>query len=149
MLHMRVFDRSEGAVSSEQNLAAVQGIYEAFGKGDVPALLGALADDVAWEQWGDNHAQAAGVPWLEERRGRDGAAEFFGLVAGWEIHDFQVLSMMAGGDQVAAEIVMDATTADGAHFRDEELQLWSFDGDGKVKRLRHYSDTAKHIAAAG
>ena len=30
------------------NIATVQGIYEAFGKGDVPAILAVLADDVAW-----------------------------------------------------------------------------------------------------
>jgi uncharacterized protein len=136
-------------MSSEQNLATTQGIYEAFGKGDVPGLLDALADDVSFEQWGDNHAQRAGVPWFEERRGRDGAAEFFGLVGGWEIHDFQVISMLAGGDQVAVEVLMDATPAGGSRFRDEELHLWTFDADGKVTRLRHYVDTAKHMAAAG
>jgi ketosteroid isomerase-like protein len=136
-------------MSSEQNLATTQGIYEAFGKGDMPGLLGALAEDVAWEQWGENHAQRAGVPWLEERRGRDGAGEFFGLVAGWEIHDFQVLSMLAGGEKVAVEILMDATPAGGSRFRDEELHVWTFGADGKVTQMRHYVDTAKHIAAAG
>jgi ketosteroid isomerase-like protein len=146
---MRVFDSSEGAMSSEQNLATVQGIYEAFGKGDVPGLLGALADDVAWEQWADNSAQKAGVPWFAERTGPDGAAEFFAAVGAWEIHEFAVLSMMAGGDQVAVEIVMDATPAGGSRYRDEEIHLWTFGDDGKVTRLRHYTDTAKHIAAAG
>jgi uncharacterized protein len=136
-------------MSSEQNLATTQGIYEAFGKGDVPGLLSPLADDVAWEQWGENHAQRAGVPWLQERRGPDGAAEFFGIAAGWEIHDFQVLSMMAGGNQVAVEVLMDATPTGGSRFRDEELHLWTFGEDGNVTRLRHYVDTAKHIAAAG
>jgi ketosteroid isomerase-like protein len=114
----------------------------------VPAVLDALADDVAWEQWEDSYAQRAGVPWLEERHGHDGAAEFLAIVGGWEIAEFTVRSLMAGGDQVAAEIVIDATTADGAHLRDEELHVWSFDASGKVTRLRHYSDTAKHIAAA-
>jgi len=31
--------------------------------------------------------------------------------------------------------------------RDEELHLWGFDSEGKVNRMRHYVDTAKHIAA--
>jgi ketosteroid isomerase-like protein len=136
-------------MSSEQNLAAVQRIYEAFGKGDVPAILDELAEDVAWEQWADNQAQKAGVPWFAPRSGRDGAAEFFALVGGWEIRDFQLLSMMAGGDQVAVEFVMEAIPAGGTHFRDEEMHLWTFDEHGKVARLRHYTDTAKHIAAAG
>jgi ketosteroid isomerase-like protein len=135
-------------VSSEQNLAATQGIYEAFGRGDVPAVLGALAEDVAWEPFEDSHAQRAGVPWLERRHGRDGAAQFFGIVGGWEIREFSVLSLIAGADQVAAEVVIDAVTPAGAHLRDEELHLWSFDASGKITRMRHYADTAKHIAAA-
>jgi ketosteroid isomerase-like protein len=136
-------------MSSEQNLAAVQGIYEAFGRGDVPGLLEPLADDVVFEDWGDNSAQKAGVPWLAERHGRGGAGEFFAIAGGWEIHDFQVLSMMAGGNQVVVEVVMDATPTGGSRFRDEELHLWTFGEDGKVTRLRHYVDTAKHVAAAG
>jgi ketosteroid isomerase-like protein len=27
------------------------------------------------------------------------------------------------------------------------MHLWTFNEDGKVRRLRHYTDTAKHIAA--
>jgi ketosteroid isomerase-like protein len=35
----------------------------------------------------------------------------------------------------------------GGHYRDEEMHLWTFNEDGKVTRLRHNTDTAKHIAA--
>ena len=35
----------------------------------------------------------------------------------------------------------------GGRYRDEEIHLWTFDNAGKVVRLRHYTDTAKHIAA--
>ena len=132
----------------EQHLSTVQGIYEAFGRGDIPAVLDALSEDVTWEQWADNHAQAAGVPWLVERHGRDGAAEFFAIVGTFDIPDFQVLSLMAGGNQVVAEVVIEANTPEGGHYRDEELHLWTFDDGGKVSRMRHYTDTAKHIAAA-
>ena len=41
------------------NLATVQSIYEAFGKGDVPSILDTLADDVEWESWSDNSAVKA------------------------------------------------------------------------------------------
>jgi uncharacterized protein len=148
MLSTRVSVRSEGAMSSEQNMAAVQRIYEAFGRGDVPAILDELAEDVAFEQWAENHAQRAGVPWMAERRGHDGAKGFFGLVATFDIAEFQILSMMSGGDQVVVEVMIDATPPDGERYRDEELHLWTFGDDGKVKRLRHYTDTAKHMAAA-
>ncbi len=130
------------------NLESVQTIYEAFGRGDVPAILELVADDVAWEAWDDNSAQKAGVDHLMARHGKAGVAEFFGIIAGFEVVDFQVLSILDGGAKVAAEIVIEANMPNGGHYRDEEIHLWSFDDEGKVVRLRHYTDTAKHIAAA-
>ena len=29
------------------------------------------------------------------------------------------------------------------------MHLWTFNDDGQVSRFRHYSDTTKHIHAAG
>ena len=37
-----------------QAIEVVQGIYSAFQRGDVPAILAAMSDDVAWEAWSDN-----------------------------------------------------------------------------------------------
>ena len=66
-----------------------------------------------------------------------------------QVKDFQVLSIMDGGNQVAVEFVIEvAIPASGTHYRDEEIHLWSLNAEGKVTRLRHYTDTAKHIAAA-
>ena len=130
-------------------LETVEKIYAAFGRGDVPAIVEAMSDDVEWESWADNSAQQAGVPWLRPRRGKAGVGEFFQLVARFTIHDFRVLSIMGNERQVAAEFVIDATPPDGRRYRDEEMHLWTFGADGKVVRLRHYTDTAKHMAAAG
>lgn len=45
-----------GAVS---HIGIVQGIYQAFGRGDVPAILAQLAPNVEWE-YGINSTD---VPW--------------------------------------------------------------------------------------
>jgi ketosteroid isomerase-like protein len=127
--------------------ATVAAIYEAFGRGDVPAILDVLAEDVQWEHWSSWTPHQAGVPWLQPRVGKAGALEFFQIIGVWTIRDFQVLGLLAGDRQVAAEIVIDAQLPSGAAFRDEELHLWTFDENGKVSRFRHYVDTAKHIAA--
>jgi ketosteroid isomerase-like protein len=135
-------------MSARDNAAAIQRIYAAFGSGDIPTLLDHLDDDVAWESWTDNRGQAAGVPWLAERRGKAGAAEFFALAGSLEMRDFQVLDVLASDRQAAVEVVIEyVDPATGAHIRDEELHLWTFGDDGKVTRLRHYADTAKHVAA--
>lgn len=123
-------------------------IYEAFGRGDAAFIVDLMADDVAWEAWSDNSAQKAGVPWLRSRSGKAGVVEFFQLAAQFQIHDFQVLSIMANDRQAVAEVVIDATPPGARRYRDEELHLWTFGDDGTVTRLRHYTDTAKHIAAA-
>ena len=133
------------------NLATVRGIYDAFGKGDVSAILDVLADDVEWEAWEDNSAVKAGVPWMIPRHGKGEVVRFFETVGQMEIVDLQVLNMMEGGNQVAVEFVIEANlpAGGGGHYRDEEIHLWTFDGSGKVVRLRHYTDTAKQVAAAG
>jgi ketosteroid isomerase-like protein len=129
------------------NAAAVQEIYAAFGQGDVETILGHIAEDCAWESWADNSAQEAGVPYLLERRGPEGCAEFFGVVAQYETLAFQVLDVIGDGRQVAVEVEIHTRTPAGRELRDQELHLWTFGDDGKVVRMRHYCDTAKHIAA--
>src|SRR4051812_896795 len=125
------------------HVQTVQAIYEAFGRGDVPAILERLAPDVAWEAWEDNHATRGDVPYLIPRGDREGVGEFFGEVAKLGVLDFQLLDLMAGRRQVAAEIRIVTP-----RFTDEELHLWTFGDDGLVHRFRHYVDTAKQIAAA-
>jgi ketosteroid isomerase-like protein len=131
------------------NLATVQSIYEAFGKGDVPAILEVLDDDVEWEAWENNSAVQAGVPWMQPRHGKEDVVGFFETAGQMEITDLQILNMLEGGNQVAVEFILETNLPNhgGGHYRDEELHLWTFNDAGKVTRLRHYVDTAKHIAA--
>lgn len=133
----------------DRNLETVKNIYAAFGRGEIAAILDCLADDVRWESWAANFAQAADVPWLRPRHDKTGVAEFFRIVGELHIRDFQVLNMMSNGvDSVSAEFVIEAEVPGGGRYRDEEMHLWTFNAEGKVQRLRHYTDTAKHIAAS-
>jgi ketosteroid isomerase-like protein len=138
---------SEGATVS--NVATVQSIYEAFGKGDTGAILAVLADDVAWESRADNTAVKAGIPTMMPRHGKAEVAKFLAVVGQMEVVDLQILNFMEGGNEVAVEFVFEANLPawGGGHYRDEEMHLWTFNDEGKVVRLRHYTDTAKHIAA--
>jgi ketosteroid isomerase-like protein len=124
------------------HVQTVQAIYEAFGRGDVDAILGRLAPDVAWDAWEDNHAQRAGVPHLVPRTDREGVAEFFAVVDALGVRDFRVLDLMRSERQVVAEVRIVTE-----RYTDEELHLWTFGEDGLVTRFRHYVDTAKHVAA--
>jgi ketosteroid isomerase-like protein len=130
------------------NLKTVQGIYENFGRGDVPAILEELRDDVRWDVFDPPTTSVDGIAYLVPRTGKAGVAEFFAAVAGLEIHGFEVANLLEGGNQVVAIIHVDVTiTATGKRLQDYELHVWTFDDDGKVAELRHVIDTAKHAAA--
>lgn len=129
------------------NLATAQRIYQAFGQGDVPTIVDLCADDIVWEHWEHNTAQIAGIPTLQPRQGKAGVGAFFGDVATLTMQGFEVLNMMEGGNQIAVSFIIEYDTPAGGHLRDEEIHLWTFDSTGKVVGLRHYVDTAKHIAA--
>src|SRR5262249_8509337 len=116
-----------GGTAMTNAIATISAIYEAFGRGDVTAILDLLSDNVAWEPWADNTAQCAGVPWLVARQGKTGAGEFFRFVGQFQIHEFKVLSLIGSEQQVAAEVVIDATVPGGKRYRDEELHLWNLD----------------------
>jgi uncharacterized protein len=129
-------------------LQTVQQIYAAFARGDIPAIVELLDDNVQWETWASNSAHAADVPWLRAGTGKAAALRFFGEIGRWRFEDFQVLGLMASETQVAAEAAVDATLPNGKRLLDEEMHLWNVNAAGKVTRFRHYADTAKHIAAA-
>ena len=131
------------------NLAVVGGVYEAFGRGDVGFILDQVADDCAWESWLDNHGQKAGIPPMKPRHGSAGVAEFFAYVATMEIRNFQVLDMLASNRQVVVEVQITIGLPNGGSVTDEELHLYSLNGEGKITRMRHYVDTAKQIKAYG
>src|SRR5262249_39648668 len=132
----------------EANLAVIQDIYGAFGRGDTAAILDHIADDCRWEHWDGHSGQRAGIVYLQPQNGPAGVADFFAEVARLDIHDFQAGEMLASANQGALEISIDPSPPAGGRFRDEELHMWTLGDDGRVTRMRHYVDTAKHIAAA-
>lgn len=127
-------------------LQTIEHIYEAFSRGDIPAIIDQLDDEVQWETWSDNSAQAADVPWLRAGVGKAAAQRFFEQIAQFQFEDFQVLGMMASDSKVAVEAKVEAIVPGGKRLRDEEMHLWDVNAAGKVTRFRHYLDTAKHIA---
>lgn len=121
-----------------RNCQTVSAIYASFGRGDVPAILARLHEDVEWEHDAMDH----GIGWLRPRRGREQVAGFFQDLAQVEILRFEPLNLMTGNDQVASTVRIEMRVkATGKAFRDLELHLWTFDGEGRVTRFRHLLDT--------
>jgi ketosteroid isomerase-like protein len=127
------------------NTETVQKIYAAFGRGDLPAILEHLAESVEWEYGGSPDD----VPWLLPRRGREGAAQFFGSLAALEFQRFETKTLLEGSGMVVALIDIEATVkANGRRIREtDEVHIFHFDGAGRVVKFRHRVDTAQHRAA--
>lgn len=122
----------------------VREIYEAFGRGDVPAILERLDEDVEWE-----YGAASEVPWLQPRHGRSGAGEFFASLGALDIQCFAVKAILEGDGLIVALIDIEATVkATGKRFAEEdEVHIWYLNESGKVVRFRHRVDTHQHYQA--
>lgn len=126
------------------DIEVIHRIYDAFGRGDVPAILAHLADDVQWE-YGVNSTD---VPWLQPRRGRQQVAQFFETLAGWQMHRFVPKTFLQADNLVVVLIDLEATVrATGMRIVEEdEVHIWHV-RDGQVVRFRHRADTAQHLRA--
>lgn len=127
------------------NMETVQAIYDAFGRGDVPAILAHLAEDIEWEY----STLDAGVPWLQPRKGRAEVPNFFASLSALEIQKFQPKTLLESGNIVIALIDLEMVVkASGHRVREEdEVHIWSFDSQGRISRFCHRMDTHKHWLA--
>jgi ketosteroid isomerase-like protein len=121
------------------HIETVRQIHQEFGRGDIPAILGHLAEDVEWE-YGINSTD---VPWLQPRRGRTRVAVFFQALADFEVHRFEPKTFLESGNVVVALIDVEATVRSTGRriVEDDEVHVWYFDQSGKVSRFRHRIDT--------
>jgi uncharacterized protein len=142
--------KAKGGFAMNRNVQTIFRLYENFQKGNIAAVLEETADEVVWEHWDDttNAGQAAGVPWLLRRSGRQGVAEFFALVSQFQFHEFRVTDILGSESNVAGMVTVDITLPSGRRFRDQEIHLFTFNAEGKIINMRHYADTATHIEAA-
>ncbi len=128
-----------GLVSDPNNLAVIQGAYDAFSKGDVPSVLAALDANVVWNE-AEGNAYADGNPYkgpdavlkgVFERIGAD--YEYFNLsdIKLHEVSNNQVFATMRyNGKLKKNSAIIDAQAA---HF-------WTLK-DGKVTAFQQYVDT--------
>ena len=124
----------------EQSVEVVKGTYEAFGRGDVPAVLGAMADDIEWYE-------AEGMPYGGLHRGPEAVAQnVFGPLID-DVPDFALRpeEFFVSGDTVAA--VVRYTGTGKSTGKELDLQVAHvFDvRDGKITRFRQFADTAKFL----
>jgi ketosteroid isomerase-like protein len=121
-------------------------IYEALGRGDVPAIIDKLDPNVEW----DVEEPTPGVPWLQPRHGAANVPAFFESLAPLSFQRFEPHTFFEAANQVFVLIAMDVThIASGKQYRfSYEGHLWFFNDTGKVVKYQHVTDTALHQRAA-
>lgn len=126
------------------NVDVVRSLYQAFMRGDIAAILSDMAEDVEWEYG----ITSTDVPWLQPRRGREEVRQFFDVLAGLEIRQFEPKTLLGEGDIVVALLDIRATVkSTGREFIEEDLvHIWHF-REGKIVRYRHRVDTHQHLQA--
>jgi ketosteroid isomerase-like protein len=133
------------SIMSAASVAVVRGIYEDFGKGDIPSVLGALAGDVEWIE--------PAHPYLPHRGAHFGpdavAANVFGMVRS-TFETFAVVpeSYHDAGDVVVVEGRHTGRTKDGRVIDAPACWVWTV-RDGKATRNMNYADTDAWRVALG
>jgi uncharacterized protein len=120
------------------NIDTVKQMYEAFGRGDVPAILDKLDENVEW----DTDFESPAAPWLEPRRGRENIAGFFEAVATMQITKFEPHTFGADGNKVVAVVDQEADRQGKHYVMPNVGHLWVFNDQGKVTKFQHMTDTA-------
>jgi uncharacterized protein len=125
-------------MSQDDNLKLVREIYDAVGRGDVPAILDRVTGDVDWAA----EAASQTAPWYGPRTGAAGVASFFADLAGSiEITEFTPHAFAAGEDDV--HLLVRWTFRSIATGRQASMTMhhyWRI-RDGKVEHFRGSEDT--------
>jgi ketosteroid isomerase-like protein len=125
-------------MSTEDNKKVVRKVFEKFGSGDVAGLLEMISEDAEWAAPGPEV-----VPYFGERRGREGALEFFKNLGGnVEFESFEPGDLIADGDRVVALGRERGRVRGTGKVFDNDWALVFTIRDGMVAGFRCYENTA-------
>ena len=118
------------------NLNAIKAVYEAFAKGDIPAVLGVLSPDIAW-------TEAEGFPYGGTYHGPRGVLEGVFMRLGSEWDGFAAVpdEFIDGGDTVVALGKYSGKyKATGKSMQANFAHVWKIQ-NGKAAQFIQYVDT--------
>ncbi len=130
-------------MSERTNAGVVQQGYEAFGRGDIPALLDLLTDDVEWTLQGPSV-----IPFAGTRHGHGGVAEFFSVLGETlDFEQFEPREFIAQGDTVVVVGVERSLSRATGRTIEQEWAHVNTLRDGKIAKFRAFEDTGAYVAA--
>jgi len=131
---------------SSENVAVIQGLYDAFATGDVPGVLGAMSADIVWNE-------AQNFPYDDQNPyiGPDAVAEgVFGRIMNeWDDWSVDVGELLDAGDTVVALGHYTGTfKKNGRPHRSQMVHVWRL-ASGKITGFQQYVDTLQVARVMG
>lgn len=127
------------------NLTATQKLFEAFGAGDIPAILEYVNDNIRIEFYGPEV-----IPYAGTYVGTAEARKFFETVlSSVEINQFEPQEMLADGDKVIVTGHLNLTAISTGRIIDSDFVHVITLNAKRWSRFRDFMDTAKAVAAFG
>ena len=129
---------------SAENVKAVQDLYEALGRGDVPTVLGKLDKDVEWNE-AENFIYADGNPYI----GPDAILKgvLLRLANEWDKFAVSPAQFLDAGDAVVVLGTYSGTyRINGTPVRAQLAHVWNFE-NGLVVKFQQYTDTKQFADA--
>jgi uncharacterized protein len=127
-------------VSADANIKTITQVYEAFGRGDVAAILDAVTDDVDWAA----EAASSAAPWYGVRHGRDAVAVFFSdFGSTMEVEEFTPVSFAANDTDVLTVVRFRARSRSTGKIAEMNLHHYFKFRGGKIAYYRGSEDSAQ------
>jgi ketosteroid isomerase-like protein len=124
---------------ADGNLELIQRGYEAFGRGDIAAVLDILSDDVDW-----NVTEV--LPQGGRLRGKEEVAGFFERLGGiWQDLNLEIEDFCASGDRVCV-IGSGSGSVEGKQTGYGFVHAWTV-RDGAAVKFAEYADPAPELYA--
>ena len=131
-------------MSEQSNVEIVRAMYEAFSRGDIPAVLARIDDSMVFTIFG-----SPAVPLSGARRGLAGVTQFFAeLAKTLEFSAFEPHDYIAQGDRVVALVHYAGKNKNsGRKFDAETAMIWTI-RNGKSVQFVEYTDTEQFAKIA-
>ncbi|NNF60838.1 MAG: SnoaL-like domain-containing protein [Gammaproteobacteria bacterium] len=129
---------------SIENLNVIRDMYDAFGRGDIDAVVATLDPKVEWNE-AENFPYADRNPYIGPQAVVEGV--FSRLASEWEYWSLDMEQFLDAGDYVVVTGRYHAThKGTGKDIRAQFAHVWQLH-DGKAVRFQQYADTAQVAAA--
>jgi len=129
---------------SQENVQVVRGIYDAFGQGDVEAVLERMDRGIEWNE-AENFVYADGNPYTGPQAVLEGV--FARLGSEWDGYTVTPEQFLDAGDRVVALGTYTGTyKATGRGVRAQFAHVWGV-REGKVVSFQQYTDTKQFADA--